>query len=101
MQHRFRGDKGFSPSGTMYSSRDMGRAPKVPPVAGLPCPFLEKARQQKQGISLCQTQAEEAVLRNGKSSSEKCVSPDLAGAALLRSAEMTNYSTPRHMKRKN
>jgi hypothetical protein len=43
---------------------------KMPPVAVLPCPFLEKARIQKHGISPFETQAEEAVLRNGKCSPE-------------------------------
>lgn len=68
VQHRFHVDKGFSPSGTVHSSKDVERAQEMPPVAILLCPFLEKARTQKQGISLFKTQTKEAVLRNGKSS---------------------------------
>lgn len=101
MQRRFHVDNEFSPSRTAHNSRGVERAQEMPPVAILPGPFLEKARMQKHGISPCETQAKEAVLRNGKCSPEKRAPPDPASSILLRSAEMTNYSTLRHMKIKD
>lgn len=70
MQCRFHVDNRFSLSRTAHSSRDVERAQEMPPVAILPCPVPEKARMQKYDISPCETQVEEAVLRNGKCSPE-------------------------------
>lgn len=101
MQHRFHVDKGFSPSGAVHSSKSVERAQEMPPVANLLCPFLEKARKAKTGHFSLRDTDKRGSFKKWQKQPEKRASPDLAGAALLRSAEMTNYSTPRHMKIKN